>query len=734
MKRFIISLPLLFIVSFLFSQELHQGEYFILDQQINGSHIYEASQYIDNIPSFEYTPQQYEYLVERIDPYLIDPPGGGETGPDPEDEGVVGTIDADFNVTPTGASVYSMTLVFPPGRSGMIPDLAIVYNSLGSDGYLGEKWSLSGLSSITRTAKTPYYHSASEDIQFDINDHLMLDGQHLLPVEPGNNNEYRTEIDNISKIIRQGDYFMVYTKSGLIKEYGKTPNSRHYLQDLDEPLAWCLNKVSDRLGNYISYNYYNNPDNGEIYIESIEYSGYQDPENINTPISPGFSITFEYENRNKDMPAPKKFFTKGNVNEYGYFSRVYKRLSKIKCYYEGAEVKKYEIEYHPNENFVKTQNKILSITEYGKNGTKYNSTNFAWQERDYHFTPRYEILQSNYSSEHHVGDFNGDGFGDILSKKKNGTNVLLKIESPKDKFQPVDHTVYFLNNQFRSVSVGDYNGDGLSDIAILFYDQYLYGQYQYKLKILTSYINSSNQIDFITSTSQDYIVYPTENEYPQLNSYDFTGNGLTDLFVFHSSNPEHLFLGNKNTPLSEESVSTYDNNVNVPLVEWEIGDFDCDGKIEICLLTTHVTKLLGLDFNNNNFVTSATNVYIDQDNTNIGGDFNGDSKTDVLSISQSGVYTVYYSYGRGFKAIDVSQGFYFDENEAYTLDINGDGLSDFIWNDKDNNRIFPFITRNSGEEFLQLDTEPYTGNTLCIGLWDIEGDGIQDLLFNPTCK
>ena len=58
---------------------------------------------------------------------------------------VVGMVDGQFQVAPSGAATYTIPLKIPKGISGVQPDLALTYNSQGSNGLLGVGWSLSGM-------------------------------------------------------------------------------------------------------------------------------------------------------------------------------------------------------------------------------------------------------------------------------------------------------------------------------------------------------------------------------------------------------------------------------------------------------------------------------------------------------------------------------------------------------------------------------------------------------------
>jgi hypothetical protein len=124
-----------------------------------------------------------------------------------------------YDVNSTGGFTYSLPIEVPPGIKGMVPSLAITYNSQAGNSNLGIGWSLSGASAITRTAFTIFHDQALDAVNF-YTDGFALDGQRLISTGTG---IYMTEIKNFAKI----------------QSYGTAGNGPSYFKNI--PMAWYMN-------------------------------------------------------------------------------------------------------------------------------------------------------------------------------------------------------------------------------------------------------------------------------------------------------------------------------------------------------------------------------------------------------------------------------------------------------------------------------------------------------------
>ena len=213
-----------------------------------------------------------------------------------------GFIAADFKVTELGSANYTIPIKVLPGTGGMEPKISVTYDSHSGNGILGMGWSLNGLSLIVRCPANKALHGFIDPVDFDSNDKFCLDGQMLVGVSGAygaNLSEYKTESETFSKIISYGSVgsgpttFKIWTKNGLIYEYGFAEDSRVQAQGRTDVLIWRVNKIEDTTGNYMTFEYAENSSTGESYPIKINYTA----NDGGVPLLPYNSVEFVYQAR-----------------------------------------------------------------------------------------------------------------------------------------------------------------------------------------------------------------------------------------------------------------------------------------------------------------------------------------------------------------------------------------------------------------------------------------------------
>lgn len=121
-------------------------------------------------------------------------------------DGTVGYTPGTFSVNEMGSALYLIKIDVPPG-SNLEPELSIAYDSKAGETILGPKWSLAGLSTISRAPSTYSQHGTWDPIDFDVIDRFSLDGQLLVcvvGVEGEDGSIYRTENESFVRVEAHG--------------------------------------------------------------------------------------------------------------------------------------------------------------------------------------------------------------------------------------------------------------------------------------------------------------------------------------------------------------------------------------------------------------------------------------------------------------------------------------------------------------------------------------------------
>ena len=311
---------------------------------------------------------------------------------------VAGAMPGAPAVTPTGALTYQVPISLPPGIANMVPQLAITYNSQSGMGKLGMGWNISGLSSITRTVSDIYHDLNVDAVNYNGSDVFLLDGQRLVSTSPGN---YSTSIKNFSRITAMGTSgvgpasFEVETKDGVIYEYGNTVDSKVIPSGTSDVLTWCLNKVSDRCGNYMTFDYQNDPANGDFRIQKIHYTG-----NTIVSISANSEIEFIYETK-----PDENFAWVGNTKIQDNY-----RVKRIDIKHGGTIIHHYDFAYT-----LDFYSHLTQISEVGQSGAALPPTVITWHGTSASITDVNSPTMITPPTYLVVGDYNGDGLSDCFS-------------------------------------------------------------------------------------------------------------------------------------------------------------------------------------------------------------------------------------------------------------------------------------------------------------------------------
>jgi RHS repeat-associated protein len=444
-----------------------------------------------------------------------------------------GTLPGELGVNRNGAATYTVSIEVPPGTNTVQPALSLDYNGQNPNGPLGLGWSLGGMPSIHRCGKTIAQDGVNERIGFNNKDRLCLDGQRLILVNRAVNDdnywspgaEYRTEIESLTRITSESNgpggalSFRVQTKDGRIATYGigsahvkaivgainsgiggAQPSAKNGAQ------SWAIDRVEDRLRNYISYSYDQDSATGEHRLTFIRYGG--------AGLSAHAAVEFIYESR---PDAWKRY-----IDETRNDLRL--RLSKIRTYVgdnldgnpasAGTLVRDYLLSYEQSPTSGRSM--LAAIKACARNPQSavldcLPETRFNWGKPDSSKTASFvsrgfwsgapvlttnnasggRVFGANHADYFAFSDFNRDGLSDVLEKRvASAVPIDMKTYdgAERERSNPIQPGTlrtqyrYFRNTgngfavhnyqlntleSFAVLDVGDFNGDGAPDLFVI---------------------------------------------------------------------------------------------------------------------------------------------------------------------------------------------------------------------------------------------------------------------------
>ena len=464
---------------------------------------------------------------------------------------------------------------------------------------------------------------------------------------------------------------------------------------------WLLNRVEDRNGNYMTYEYMNG--NTTFWLERVRYAG-----NANANIACSYSVLFHYSPRTDQ----ERTFIGNNTFDH---KRI---LDSITVKRSNTELYKYKFHFlapnYSNGYYYHYLNQI----DFSCGNKNYKPTTIVWNNNDYANTTTnctHSIRLSNGTTPNYLdktkftGDFNGDGYTDFLlyyidesNHKRASYHINKGLLNGQQVFQKL--TTLTLDDNIDWIYVADLNGDGLDDIILSMRQDVFLFEDKVNIDAYITSIDANGNLSF-TIADKDYGEFRIRSKYTEsLHVGDFLGEGKQSLLVqecdLSKTGPRLFYITYTNNRLSSTQLPS---EMVLDVDRMFACDFNGDGISEIYYSDADsvITGLKRLRRNNNGFYyEQVNNSMLSPWHQLFQGDFNGDGKVDLLTYTEDvlGNGNWYIQY---FKETTL-------EWPAYSFSTNTMGIGN------PGNHLCSF-------EYMTAPTYNY------ISVGDFNGDGKSDI-------
>ena len=586
---------------------------------------------------------------------------------------LVGAIQGTFDVSPLGQATYEVPVKVVPGTGGMAPRVSVSYSSSRRDGIVGYGFDLTGLSVISRAPQTLCHDGRATAVSLTAADRFVLDGSRLVCVSSsGGRHEFRTESDTYARITAEGD--LSSPSSFTVRDKGGV--TYLFFPNTAIPGAEGSGPALFWLmarATDTSGNYLTVTYGGDAACNDWWPVRIDYTGNAAAGLSPYASLRFQYE----DNPLAPTAYIGGRKVRRG------KALTAVTSWHGETMARRYLLTY----TMLNGRRHLQSMSEQAADGSATPPTRFTW-----HDAPAFPVMTRDYRQESlvskarvTVGDFNGDGISDFVSTPLDGKSgwtgwrLFLGSRDGAPKYAGCGQLT--LPGDIEAALGADFNGDGYDDLVVKrktdrgYHDTDLY--------------LSDGRGGFVfhscpLAVKDDYTLYPAET----------TGDGMTDLVAcFNGSHRLRLMQSGadesgQTVPLLRSDDITFPDSHDWTAVD--VADFNGDGLSDILNRHKDGYTLWHAD-GRGAFTGVDRGTWPTSAHYACRGDFNGDGKQDLLLTGWDGdsnkdgwtdwcmcLFRGDASHGGAapFDKVYLPRLFKGHERTPVAIDINGDGKDD----------------------------------------------------------
>ncbi|MFE4618218.1 SpvB/TcaC N-terminal domain-containing protein [Streptomyces sp. NPDC056747] len=280
----------------------------------------------------------------------------------------------------SGDARLSYPLEVPKGRAGLQPNLAVTYNSAGTNGWLGVGWDVvTPIVTVDTRWGVPRYDAGLETETY------LLNGEQLTPVTHRSKLQARTAEKvfhtrvegRFDRIVRHGDsptnyWWEVTDKRGVRTLFGGTPDSTQ-ADGTGRVATWAAREVRDGNDNVLRYRYAKVADGGtadsavpgsELYPQKITYTGRGDTDGR-------YSVTFI---RDRERGEPRRADVRIDAR-YGFKKVTADLLRRVEVKLDDQLIRAYELNYRTGA-FAKTL--LTSVSQFSESNQLFNTHTFDY--------------------------------------------------------------------------------------------------------------------------------------------------------------------------------------------------------------------------------------------------------------------------------------------------------------------------------------------------------------------